>query len=354
MLNLKHIAPLTELARHIRATENVDVPDFDPLDGGANAEVLLLFEKPGPMAAGSGFISRDNDDPTAEATFRFMQDIGLNRQKTLLWNAIPGWNGTRKVTRDERKSGAGWVLRLVDLLPKLKAIVLVGGNAQKLRSLLHDTGLPILMSDHPSPLVKARYPERWADIPKAWARVNGILEKHEMTETISLEEYVEQLRSQKPDHVVPDFDPDGPLEGARVMFLQMKPGKMGAAASNIVSLARNDDRIAQNTRELFAKAGLGIHDVLLWNVCPWYDGKREATPEDVAEGLEELKRLVRLLPKLETVVLVGKKAQQAEATLTALGIRTIKTALPSPQVKNIYPEMYAKIAPAWAEAKSAV
>jgi hypothetical protein len=49
------------------------VPDFDPLDGGVNAQVLFLLEKPGPMAAedgkraGSGFISRDNDDGTAEA-----------------------------------------------------------------------------------------------------------------------------------------------------------------------------------------------------------------------------------------------------------------------------------------------
>jgi hypothetical protein len=56
----------------------VEVPEFDPLDGGVEAQVLFLFEKPGPMTAelggskrsGSGFISRNNDDPTAEATFK--------------------------------------------------------------------------------------------------------------------------------------------------------------------------------------------------------------------------------------------------------------------------------------------
>jgi hypothetical protein len=35
------------------------VSDFDRFDGGINAQALFLFENPGPMAAGSGFISRN-------------------------------------------------------------------------------------------------------------------------------------------------------------------------------------------------------------------------------------------------------------------------------------------------------
>src|ERR1700733_350011 len=80
MLTLPHIAPLTAYAAKLRLRGAVEVPDFDPLDGGVNARVLFLFEKPGPMTAdgsafsgsGSGFISRNNDDPTAEATIAFM------------------------------------------------------------------------------------------------------------------------------------------------------------------------------------------------------------------------------------------------------------------------------------------
>jgi hypothetical protein len=78
----------------------VEVPEFDSLDGGVDARVLFLFEKPGPMTAegnganrrvGSGFISRNNDDPTAEATFTFMRQANLPRKLTILWNVIPWW-----------------------------------------------------------------------------------------------------------------------------------------------------------------------------------------------------------------------------------------------------------------------
>jgi hypothetical protein len=73
MLGQSHIAKLTTYASKLREGGDVEVPDFDPLDGGGDARALFLFEKPGPMTAesgrrpGSGFISRDNDDPTAEA-----------------------------------------------------------------------------------------------------------------------------------------------------------------------------------------------------------------------------------------------------------------------------------------------
>src|SRR5690242_12415653 len=76
MLTLPHVAPLTAYAAELRLRSSVEVPEFDPLDGGVDARVLFLLEKPGPMTAdgsrfsgrsGSGFISRNNDDPTAAA-----------------------------------------------------------------------------------------------------------------------------------------------------------------------------------------------------------------------------------------------------------------------------------------------
>ena len=79
MLNLAHIALLSVFAKQLGATQKTDMAQFDLLGGGINAQVLFLFEKPGPMALGSSFISRDNDDPTAEATFRFLQQAGLDR-----------------------------------------------------------------------------------------------------------------------------------------------------------------------------------------------------------------------------------------------------------------------------------
>jgi hypothetical protein len=69
MLYEPHIEPLTLYAARLRES-GFDVPESDPLDGGVNAQVLFQFEKPGPMTAsegGSGFVSRNNDDPSAEA-----------------------------------------------------------------------------------------------------------------------------------------------------------------------------------------------------------------------------------------------------------------------------------------------
>jgi hypothetical protein len=87
MLNRRHVHPLTAYASKVRRDRApVEVPEFDPLDGGTDARVLFLFEKPGPMTAasgkrtGSGFISRNNDDATAEATFKFMQQAGIPRE----------------------------------------------------------------------------------------------------------------------------------------------------------------------------------------------------------------------------------------------------------------------------------
>jgi hypothetical protein len=179
LLDLSHMKPLVRYVGELRTRDGVEVPDFDPCDGGVKARVLFLLEKPGPMTSenrirgrsGSGFISRNNDDLTAEATFNFMQAAGIPRELTILWNVVPWWNGTRKVTHTERIEGVNSILQLVELLPKLSTIVLVGKKAATARQLLHETNFNLLESSHPSPLVRARWPERWNAIPQEWSKV---------------------------------------------------------------------------------------------------------------------------------------------------------------------------------------
>jgi hypothetical protein len=89
MLDQRHMIELANFAERLRRP-GVEVPDFDPLDGGIEARVLFLFEKPGPMTAvagkgknsSSGFVSRDNDDPTAEAVLNFMREAEIPRELT--------------------------------------------------------------------------------------------------------------------------------------------------------------------------------------------------------------------------------------------------------------------------------
>lgn len=178
MLCEPHIKPLTVYAAKLRGLGVGQVPEFDPFDGGIFAQLLFLFEKPGPMTdseGGSGFISRNNDDPTAQATFDFMQRSGIPRNLTVSWNVIPWWNGTRKVTRRELEEGVECVRELITFLPRVRAVVLVGRKAARATELLRAKNLQLFTSAHPSPLVRARHPERWNAIPSQWARALGAL-----------------------------------------------------------------------------------------------------------------------------------------------------------------------------------
>ena len=176
LLNMPHIAPLTAYVEALRFRCGLEFPDFDPLDGGVHARLLFLKEMPGPMTsavrsgrAGSGFISRDNEDPTAEATFRFMRAAGIPRSETVMWNVVPGWNGTRRITSTELRAGLAEIGTLIHLLPRVRVIVLLGRKAQRSEAQLGETGLVIRRSPHNSPLVRASRPEAWNAIPALWA-----------------------------------------------------------------------------------------------------------------------------------------------------------------------------------------
>lgn len=177
MRDLPHIAPLRDYAATLRAENPGTVPEFDPMDGDTEARPLFLMEKPGPMTddlaatgkTGSGFISRDNDDPTAEAIFTFMRQAGIARQDTVLWNVVPWWNGTRTITPAELNAGLQQLDALIDLLPKLTTIIAVGRRAARAKTAVEKHGLAFYASAHPSPINRAARPEVWNAIPGIWA-----------------------------------------------------------------------------------------------------------------------------------------------------------------------------------------
>jgi hypothetical protein len=180
MLGLPHMIALTSFAEKLRRP-GLQVPDFDPCDGGVEARVLFLLQKPGRMATkagsgkrpGSGFISRDNDDSTAEATFKFMRKAKIPRERTILWNVIPWWDETHAVKGSDLKDGRASLKELIELLlPKLCAVMLVGGKAAEAKPELETIPrLCLFNSFHPSPLVRASWPEKWKAIPSEWRKV---------------------------------------------------------------------------------------------------------------------------------------------------------------------------------------
>lgn len=171
LLALPHMAPLAAYVARLRRPDT-EVPDFDPLDGGTEARVLFLMEKPGPQAASrtdredTGFISRDNNGETPKALRRFMLEAGLPRRDTVIWNVVPWWNGSIIVTASERAAGLGELPHALALLPRLHTAVLVGRTAARARPVLQ--GLRILESAHPSPQVRAANRALWDAIPGIW------------------------------------------------------------------------------------------------------------------------------------------------------------------------------------------
>lgn len=176
MIYLPHVAPLTEFVRNLPEKDFGKVPYFDPMDGGINARFLFLFEKPGRKASstGSGFISRNNDDKTAENTFHFMQEAKINRTTTCIWNTIPGWNGKRKITNTEFEIGINSLQNLLPLLTKLVVIVLVGKKAQKAEEFIKKfKKVHFIHSYHPSPINFATAPQKLESIPNEWKKVHN-------------------------------------------------------------------------------------------------------------------------------------------------------------------------------------
>ena len=156
-LHQPHMAALTTFVADLRREigPSFYIPDFDPWDGGIGAELLFLLEAPGAKARDSGFVSRNNPDETAKNIFMISAEAGIDRTKTVLWNTVPWYIGTetniRPAKRRDIEAGLSPLPRLLALLPKLKAVVLLGKPAE--RAVAHFAErVQVFKSPHPSPM----------------------------------------------------------------------------------------------------------------------------------------------------------------------------------------------------------
>ena len=175
MLTLPHAAPLARWVETLRARyPGVEFPDFDPFGGGIEAEILFILEKPGPKTSraggGSGFISVNNNDATAEYSCGFLDAAGIAQARTCHWNLIPGWDGTITYEASHWRSGLPLLVELLALLPRLSVVVLVGNVAQNAHEVMHEGGYQVVLSPHPSVKVRNMNRAKWDMIPQHWAR----------------------------------------------------------------------------------------------------------------------------------------------------------------------------------------
>ena len=154
-----HIAPVNQLVDEIATSTGREVPYVDPDSGGVNTRVLLLLEAPsGGAAYRSGMISLDNDGGTAANLWRAHQAVGLSREHTMMWNAVPWFVGIYGRIDGPRAAvlveGRSWLVRLVDLLPLLEVAIAFGRVPEKslrpLRGDLQARGVMVFPAPHPS------------------------------------------------------------------------------------------------------------------------------------------------------------------------------------------------------------
>lgn len=181
-LNRPHIARLTTFVRTIRATRGLgnEVPYFDPCDGGINASVLFLLEAPGPRAVSSGFISRDNPDPSARNFRALLAGAGISRERSVLWNIVPWYIGTgtkiRAAVASDIEAGVTHLPPLFALLRRVRAVVLVGRKAQRRRARIEQlSSARIFETLHPSNQVVTCWPERRKEVENDLLQVAAFL-----------------------------------------------------------------------------------------------------------------------------------------------------------------------------------
>lgn len=187
------VAPLQDLAEEIRQTTGGEVPAFDPDSGGIFARALFLFEAPGarstaaggPRAAakGSGIISEDNDDPSAQNMWLINRSAQLQREMYLPWNVVAWYIGSttqiREATLDDLTLARPWLGRLIALLPELRVVATFGAVPLRgwMDHLRNADGhlIPTLAGPHPSARVLNTRPEARAQIEAVTRRVAAIV-----------------------------------------------------------------------------------------------------------------------------------------------------------------------------------
>lgn len=188
LLREPHVTDLTDFAEKIREEkEGLDIPDFDPLDGGVKARCLFLFEAAGGKAVESGFASRNNDDPSAHNFFCLNKEEDFDRTLTASWNIVP-WalretGRNPKPTTEETQEGLNYLGVLLELLYDLEVVVLSGDYARKATPYLYvnHPKLCVLHAPHPSSQSLNQTGKREhlrAAIRKAASRVSGQGREH--------------------------------------------------------------------------------------------------------------------------------------------------------------------------------
>jgi hypothetical protein len=138
-----HVKPLNQLVDQLNDPRGRGwMPYVAPHFGGTEARLLLLLRDPGPGTNdqrggdGSGFLCIENDDETAEGITNLLHGVELSASDCVGWNAYPWYiyseGKSKGPTAAQLADGVGPLRLLLQLLPNLRAALLLGNHAQDL------------------------------------------------------------------------------------------------------------------------------------------------------------------------------------------------------------------------------
>lgn len=158
-----HIAEINLFVDELRRIPGREsVPYIAPMYGGVNARLLSVLRDPGPKTQkaneGSGFLCMENNDATAEAISKLFGDAGIDASDIVPWNAYP-WYINRAPKAVELNAGVAPLNRIIELLPKLRVVMLHGGSAHdgwkrlthQYPKIVTERGLWVIETYHTSP-----------------------------------------------------------------------------------------------------------------------------------------------------------------------------------------------------------
>jgi hypothetical protein len=129
-----HVAPINTFVDRLRDRDGRGwAPYVPPHHGGIDARVVSILRDPGPatqLGIGSGFLSTENDDPTAERMARLFDRFGIASRVVLPWNAYP-WYINAAPNAAQSQAGAVALLELLELTHDIEAVLLQGRDAQR-------------------------------------------------------------------------------------------------------------------------------------------------------------------------------------------------------------------------------
>lgn len=128
---------------------------------------------------------------------------------------------------------------------------------------------------------------------------------------------VQDLRTEIPTASNDSVQFTAPLHGgtdATILCLMPAPEAAHRPETGADMLSSEDDNpLADALAVLLSEAGIDSKEVILWNAYPWYRAEDETGRLNAAHmnsGLDPMRRLLRLVPTLRAVILMGKGPEE--------------------------------------------